>query len=421
MTYMLGSFKLLTCVRASLSFALLAIILASSSSHADAQTTRTLRVVNTSIERGKNGTVSVEMDCLGDENTFGFSITFDQSRLTFVSASLAPGLPAGTTLLVNDLQKQNGRVGFAISLPFNIAITAGTRQLLGLTFTAGNAGASAVTVGIGDLPIPREFVTPEAVPIPNTAVALAPGTITLFNVGTTVSAASFAPGGSVAPNSIVAIFGQNFATGTDVATAIPLPTSLLGTTIKVKDSGNVERLAPLFFVSAGQCNYEIPTGTAVGPASITVTSGNANISLGTVNVAPVAPGIFSANANGSGVAVAQIYRVRGNDVTIEQTAVYNNGLSVFIPNPIDMGPEGDVLVLVLYGTGVRGASGLSGVLVTIGGTPVSVAYANVAPGFVGLDQINTGTLPRSLAGRGLVNVVVTVDGIPSNTVTIEFK
>jgi uncharacterized protein (TIGR03437 family) len=421
MTYMLGSFKLLTCVRASLSFVLLAIIVAFSSHPAAAQTTRTLRVVNTSIERGQNGTVSVEMDCVGDENTFGFSITFDQTRLTFVSAALGGGVPNGTVLILNDLQKQNGRVGIAVSLPVGASINAGTRQLVVLTFTALSGGASSVPVGIGDIPIAREFVRADATAIPNSSIAFVTGTVTLYGVGTTVSAASFKPAGPVAPQSIAAIFGHNFATGIDVGGTIPLPTTLLGTTIKVKDSGSVERLSQLFFVSPDQCNYEIPAGTAIGPANVTVTSGNASISLGTVNIAAIAPGIFCANANGSGVAAAEIYRLRGNNLTIEQVAIYNGGAGAFVPNPIDLGPEGDVLVLVLYGTGIRGASATSAVAVNIGGTAVSTAYAGVAPGYVGLDQINTGVLPRSFAGRGLVNVNVTVDGVPANTVTIQFK
>ena len=37
--------------------------------------------------------------------------------------------------------------------------------------------------------------------------------------------------------------------------------------------------------------------------------------------------------------------------------------------------------------------------------------------FAGLDQVNIGPLPRTLAGRGEVNLYVTVDGNRSNTVT----
>ena len=41
--------------------------------------------------------------------------------------------------------------------------------------------------------------------------------------------------------------------------------------------------------------------------------------------------------------------------------------------------------------------------------------------FVGLDQINIGPLPRSLAGRGEVNILLTADGKPANTVTVNVR
>lgn len=61
----------------------------------------------------------------------------------------------------------------------------------------------------------------------------------------TVSAASFSPDG-LAPEAIGAAFGANLATGTTVATSVPLPTTLGGVSVRVRDSNNVERLAPLF-------------------------------------------------------------------------------------------------------------------------------------------------------------------------------
>ncbi len=53
----------------------------------------------------------------------------------------------------------------------------------------------------------------------------------------------------------------------------------------------------------------------------------------------------------------------------------------------------------------------------IGGGEAPVNYAGPQGGFVGLDQINV-LIPRSLAGRGVVDVVLTVDGIPADTVQI---
>jgi len=90
-------------------------------------------------------------------------------------------------------------------------------------------------------------------------------------------------------------------------------------------------------------------------------------------------------------------------------------------NPIDLGEEGDQVVLVLFGTGIRGRTSLAGVRLTVGGVSVPVAYAGEQPDFVGLDQVNTAALPRSLRGRGLVDVILTVDGKAPNTVTVVIR
>ncbi len=87
-----------------------------------------------------------------------------------------------------------------------------------------------------------------------------------------VSAASFT-GPTLASESIVAAFGAGLATTTQTAGAIPLPTSLAGTTITVRDSAGTERLAPLFFVSPDQVNYQMPPGTMPGLATVTINGG----------------------------------------------------------------------------------------------------------------------------------------------------
>lgn len=77
-----------------------------------------------------------------------------------------------------------------------------------------------------------------------------------------VSAASYIRAGDLASESIAAAFGTNLATTTQSATAIPLPTALADTTVTVRDNLGVARLAPLFYVSPLQINYQIPNGTA---------------------------------------------------------------------------------------------------------------------------------------------------------------
>ena len=113
----------------------------------------------------------------------------------------------------------------------------------------------------------------------------------------------------LASEAIASVFGTKLATTTNAAGPLPLPTSLAGTTVKVKDSAGIERLAPLFYVSPQQVNYQIPPGTSPGTATITIISGDSTVSTGEALVRAVAPGLFAANADGQGVAAAVEHRI----------------------------------------------------------------------------------------------------------------
>jgi uncharacterized protein (TIGR03437 family) len=61
------------------------------------------------------------------------------------------------------------------------------------------------------------------------------------------------------------------------------------------------------------------------------------------------------------------------------------------------------------------------VTATIGGEPVVVAGPLPQSQFVGLDQVNLGPLPGTLAGKGEVNILLTVAGKTANAVTVVFR
>lgn len=236
-----------------------------------------------------------------------------------------------------------------------------------------------------------------------------------------VSAASFRAGNPLSSESITAAFGTNLAVVTQVNIATPLPTNLGGTQVIVKDSAGIERAAPLFFVSPNQINYLIPANTALGNATVTVTSWSGAVSRGTVQINPFAPGLFSANASGRGVAAAVIERVKANGTrSTEPVAQFDQVLNQFVPVPIDLGAADDQVFLVLFGSGFRFRSALTAVSVTIGGTPAEVTFAGAQGDFVGLDQVNV-RIPRTLAGRGEVDVVLIADGQMSNSVRTNIK
>jgi uncharacterized protein (TIGR03437 family) len=236
-----------------------------------------------------------------------------------------------------------------------------------------------------------------------------------------LSAANYSNSYGIARDSIVAAFGVNLATATQSASSPELPTSLGGTTVRVKDRAGIERLAPIFFVSPNQVNYLAPPGTAAGKAEVTITNGNGVTSAGAINVIPVAPALFSADASGQGLAAAVVLRVRADGSQVyEPVARFDETARKFVAIPIDLGSPGDKVFLVLFGTGIRGRQSLSTVKAAMGGRIAEINYAGPQGSLFGLDQVNA-LIPRELQGRGDVDVLLNVDGQISNKVIINIR
>ncbi len=235
----------------------------------------------------------------------------------------------------------------------------------------------------------------------------------------TVSAASYV-GSTVAPEAIVSGFGTNLATATTAATSTSLPLQLAGTRITIRDSNNAEHHAPLFYVSPTQVNYLIPKECARGVATITLTNNDGALATGTLTIASVAPGLFSATSDGKGYATAYAVRVR-NGVQIEEPIVrWDATQSRFVAVPLDVSNANEPVYLILFGTGWRNRSSRAAVSVRIGNVAYPVEYAEAQPEFVGLDQINL-RLPLALTGRGEIELVVMADGQETNAVRVAFK
>jgi uncharacterized protein (TIGR03437 family) len=214
-----------------------------------------------------------------------------------------------------------------------------------------------------------------------------------------VSAASY--GSATAADSIATAFGAG----------------LTGASVDVIDSTGFARSAPLFYVSPTQVNFQIPAGTAPGDASIVITGSDGTASYGGTPIGSVAPGLFTANASGNGVA-AGIARVLHPDGTQTTTLTFTCAQpGNCTATPIVLGGAADQAVLELYGTGIRGRESLNVVSCTVGGIAAPVLYAGSQGQYAGEDQVNV-SLPYALAGAGPVNINLTVAGYPANTVTL---
>ena len=210
---------------------------------------------------------------------------------------------------------------------------------------------------------------------------------------------------------------------------MPLPKTLGGVTLSVGGSLSFDATAgkwnysstgavqaPLLFVGPNQINFQIPPGIAPGSAvAAQLTKPDGTTLLTTLNITATAPGIFTVLQNGQG-----------------QAAVLNqdNSQKLLGANPAARGS-----VIQIYATGggettpsllpgeAAAASGNPLVLtnaqptVTIGGQQATVQFSGMAPGYVGLWQINA-QIPQTVTPGNAVPLVVNAGGAATNTVTI---
>lgn len=237
-----------------------------------------------------------------------------------------------------------------------------------------------------------------------------PGTANVNPLANWVTNAASFRLGPLAPAAITSAFGQGLTSGTVTAAAVPLPTTLGGVSISIVDSANTTHSAPLYFVSAGQVNFYLPSTVAAGRARITLRKQDGGTLTGDLLIAAAGPGLFSTAATGEGAGLLAATRVSANGA---QTAISTT--------PLNLGAATDQVYLTLYGTGIRGATALSQAKAQVGDVDIPALYAGAQPDFTGLDQVNIGPLPRSLAGKGTVEVELTVNGTRANRVTITIE
>lgn len=236
---------------------------------------------------------------------------------------------------------------------------------------------------------------------------------------TIVSAASQRPV-ALAPGALVSAWGTNFSAFPLASETGPVE-ELNGTVVKVKDGVCEERIAPVFFVSPTQVNFLIPEGSAAGLGTVSLFNADGGLAVASLSIEPVAPALFSANGTGAGPASVTVLRVPASGPPRYETPLeYNFGQGGYVGLPIDLSNPGEAVYLLLYGTGLRNRGSLGTVSVTIGGEPVEVLYVGPQGQFPGLDQINV-RVPGRLAGRGNVEVRLSVAGRMANPVTVRFR
>jgi uncharacterized protein (TIGR03437 family) len=242
-----------------------------------------------------------------------------------------------------------------------------------------------------------------------------PGAVAVFDNGT-VNGASFATGAAVAPGSIASAFGTNLGVNF-AAQFVPLPTTLGDSSA---DIGGF--FAPLFFTSAGQINLQVPWELqGQTQAMISVFTGGTWSEQRLVRLEAFAPGIFTVGQNGGGQGAvliantAELAAPSGSmSGVIARAATRGSAVSIFCTGlgPVSNPPPSGWPALA---NPVSVTQTLP--VVIFGGVGGRLLFSGLAPGFVGLYQVNV-EVPADAPTGDAVPLQLSIAGVSSNTVTV---
>ncbi|MBI4442797.1 MAG: hypothetical protein HY649_05415 [Acidobacteria bacterium] len=224
-----------------------------------------------------------------------------------------------------------------------------------------------------------------------------------------MNAASYWPG--LPPWGIASLFGTGLTNVRGVITAdkVPLPTELAGTSVYV--DGN---RAPIFAVAniggQEQINFQVPVNAGVVRLGVC----NNSVCKEFFTLLSNRPGIFVSNgqpaiqhgSDYSPVSFANPAR-RG-----EAIVIYATGLGATTP-AVPIGSPAPFGMLSTCSSVPRRPP-----LVRIGGTNAALLFCGLAPGFVGLYQLNVEVPADAPSGLADLAIIETTVGEPSNTVKL---
>jgi uncharacterized protein (TIGR03437 family) len=210
---------------------------------------------------------------------------------------------------------------------------------------------------------------------------------------------------NIAPGGLISVMGQQLAPVNMATSQIPLPTALANSCLSVNGAP-----VPLLFVSSQQINAQLPANVG----------GNATLSIHTpggvsdnyyATVLPAAPSIFRSGTAGPNTGLATVFRDDDNQLvtptnpvhTGDSISIYATGLGPTLPAVSDgMPAPSSPLALTMIPAQV-----------TLGGTPLNVTYAGLAPGEVGVYQINA-SIPLNVPQGMEVPLTINQGGITTS-------
>ncbi|MGA2119876.1 MAG: protease pro-enzyme activation domain-containing protein, partial [Bryobacteraceae bacterium] len=322
----------------------------------------------------------------------------------------APGSAASVTLLSNLSTMAANDVVYLMA---TVTSTNGTTPSGSISFSmggtslesvvlTGSAGTATAALAVNGLQLPlgpgtitATYNSTNSASVTVNVTASGSGSIATPAITSVANGASFKQ--TFAPGSILSVFGSQLSPATQSASTVPLPLSTSGVAVLVNGIA-----APLYYVSPGQLNVQIPYEATANSTAVLSVNNNGQVTTQSFQVAAAAPGIFT---NSADALLPTATAAVGQEI-----ALYITGVGAVFPAVSDGAAPAASTVLADLPMPVQPTT------VTIGGAVAKVDFIGIPSGLVGVTQINV-QVPNGIS-TGAQPVVVTVGGVASAPATI---
>lgn len=385
--------------------------------------TYTITAVNQGSSPGNyNGSITVAGSSITAENKT-VPVTLDVTSLPIAAYTtptafrVAQGSKPQTQYLIAN----NLGMGTLTASGVTVSTSAGGNWLTGQV-VGGFIGLTADPTGLGPGTYPGSVTVNtnavnSAITFPVELDVLASGPPLIYPGGVKNNA-NFTTG-TFAQGDLPAIFGEQFTTGSPVAaTGAPWQTTMGGAQVLVNGTA-----APLYYVSSTQINFQIPYETAPGAATVQVVRDGTPGNTVSIQVAARAPKLLVATDTAGNVISTPTQNLSNGVVYGGASAAVHPGDFITIyalgfgqsATPVPTGQAAPNQAIKIPGNNLA-YFGLVGVGNAITAIP---QYLGVAPGYVGLYQVNV-QIPTNVK-PGTVPIFIQGDAGTSNSLILNVQ
>jgi uncharacterized protein (TIGR03437 family) len=350
-----------------------------------------------------NCTLSGVFTGFGGGGNYSFVLSYPGTgAFPLIAVSLTPG---------------NNQITFRATGPYSLVVTLNSGPTLTFYSFANfdfQFQTNATCTGVSSCAVGQVGLTPGATITGQVVGTFDPTPV--IEPGGVVTATAYGAYTAAAPATWIEIYGLNLCTNTTYRAwagsdfnGIQAPTSLGGTTVTIAGVP-----AYIYFISPGQVDVQVPSGIAPGTQPLVLTTAGGSSIIYNVTINALEGGLLSPTSfnlkNGQNIAA----QFSGTSTYVLPVAV--TGITTQRCKP------GDYLTLYGVGFGTVSPSIPAGQIVQqqnslqsslqifFGGVPATILYDGLAPGYVGLYQINV-VVPNVNASDS-VPVTYTLGGSP---------